>query len=97
MKTELVSPKELQKAKKMLENSLVMGLETSDQNADFYVGQEIFEEEIKTPAQLIKEIRNITDFQVRKLAKEIFTKDNLYLAVVGPNHTEAQILPLLEL
>ncbi len=97
MRDAKVSKAELDKAKQMIISSVAMGMETSEQNAEFYVEQELYHEDIVTPEKVIKEIKSVTAEQIQKLAKEVFKKDNLYFAVIGPNEDEEGIKKLLVL
>jgi predicted Zn-dependent peptidase len=83
LKTELVGPLELQKVKQNLAGTMYLGLESSDSLAKFYGGQEIMNEEIKTPERIKEEIDSVTAEEVMALAKEIFVDRGLNLAIVG--------------
>jgi len=39
----------------------------------------------------IKEIKSVTEEDIKKLAQKIFRNDNLNLAIVGPNLVEKEI------
>ena len=97
MKEELVNEKELEKTKNILISELVMHMETSNDHAEFYAEQEIFHEEIKSPNEMVKEIKKITPADLQKLAKKIFIDVKMNLAVIGPNQNEAEILKLLKI
>ncbi len=96
MTQEEVSKRELDKVKSMLISDVVMGLETSNQNADFYGEQEIFHEKIKDPNVLIQKIKKVTAAQIKTLAKEIFQDKNITFAVIGPNKNATEIRSLLK-
>ncbi len=97
LRDEKVSSAELDKAKQMIASSIAMGMETSEQNAEFYVEQELYHEDIITPEKSTKETNSVTAEQIQKLAKEIFRTDNIYFAVVGPNEDEQGVKNLLTL
>ncbi|MDQ3014436.1 MAG: insulinase family protein [bacterium] len=84
LKTELVPADELQKTKDHLIGTLSLGLESSDSIAEFYGYQELLRKEIRTPADIIKEIKSVTADQIRTVARKIFLDKNLNLAIVGP-------------
>ncbi len=96
VRDESVSKRELDKVKNVIVSDIVMGLETSNQNADFYGEQEIFHEKIKEPTALIAAIKKVTAAQIRSLAQEIFQTKNITFAVIGPNKNEAEIASLLK-
>jgi len=88
LKDELVSPEELIKVKNQMTGSFTLGLESSDELAEFYAGQEIYHKELKNPEKLKKEILAITAEDIRKLAREIFKNEKLNLAMVGKGKKE---------
>ncbi len=81
---ERVLEKELQKSKDHLIGNLILSLETSDELASFYGGQEILAGAIVTPAQLIKKVRAVTAGELQTLANLLFKKKQLNLAIIGP-------------
>ena len=82
--TETVSPKELKKAKELRTAGIYLGLESSDQYADFYAFQEIYDLRVKTPAEVVKKIESVTAKDVMKMAQNTFKSSTLNLAIVGP-------------
>ena len=83
LKKELVSEEELSKVKKMLIGNLKLGLESSDDIAEFYGFQEVFKKEIKKSEDIIKEINAVNASEIQKLANEIFVDNKLNLSIVG--------------
>lgn len=84
LKTELVSDEELKKAMDYMAGGMVLGLETSDDRADYVANHELFKKEIKKPEQILKEIQKVTAEDVRKLARKYFVDKNLNMAIIGP-------------
>jgi len=84
MKTELVSEEELNRVKEYIAGRMVLGLESSDELAEYYGFQEILRRENKTPEEVLKEIRAVTPADLRALARKIFVPAHLNLALVGP-------------
>jgi len=84
LRKEIIPEKELQKSKDHLIGNLILGLETSDELASFYGGQEILAGSVVTPAQLIKKVRAVTALEIQALAKLLFKEDLLNLAIIGP-------------
>jgi predicted Zn-dependent peptidase len=74
---------ELRKAKDLAIGRMYLGLESSDDLAQFYGRQEIFKQKIKTPKDLEKEIEKITANDIQKVAKGIIQNNKLNLAIVG--------------
>ena len=81
---ELVDPEELHKAKECLIGNMKLSLESSDDIANFYGGQELLRHEIKNVEEKTKEIREVTAKQIQNLSKEIFINQKLNLAIIGP-------------
>ena len=96
LKTELVSPEELQKVKQNLIGKMYLGLESSDSLAKFYGGQEIMNEEIKSPEDIKAEVEAVTAEQIMTLAKEIFVDQGLNLAIVGRFEDKAEFEDILK-
>lgn len=81
---DLVPPKEFQRSKDHMIGSVILGLETSDELASFYGGQEILTRKIVPPKELIKRVNAVTAHDVRTLARTIFKNDRLNFAAIGP-------------
>ena len=79
----LVPMEELLKAKEHHIGHLYMDLETTDALAEFYGEEEIEQGSLKTPEEIEREVRKITAKDIMKVAKLIFRKSNLNLAIVG--------------
>lgn len=81
---EGVSEQELSKAKNHATGLMMLGLESSDDLAEYYGMQEVLGYPRQTPAERIKEIRGVTTSDVRRIAKLLFTPEKFRLAMVGP-------------
>jgi len=79
-----IEDKEIQRAKEHLIGRLIIGLETSDQLAGFYGGQEIITREILTPKEIIKKIQAVKKEEIKEVAFEVFQNQKLNLAIIGP-------------
>ena len=79
-----MNKEELEKVKECLIGNMKLSLESSDDIANFYGGQELLKKEIKTLEDKIKEIKKVTAEDIQKMAKIIFNNKNLNLAVIGP-------------
>ena len=84
LKEVLVSTEELNKVKECLIGNMKLSLESSDDIANFYGGQELLKKEVKNGDEKAEEIRKVTAKQIQTLAKEIFKDKNLNLAMIGP-------------
>lgn len=81
---ELVSPKELKRAKDLIQGKMLLQMESSDNLANWYARQVILRRKILTPGELIKKIKKITALDLQKTAKKIFISSQLNLAIIGP-------------
>ena len=93
---EKVSKEELEKVKECLIGNMKLSLESSDDIANFYGGQELLRKKITSAEQKAKEIRKVTAVQIQNLAKEIFQDNKLNLALIGPFKQEERFLEILK-
>ena len=94
--TEKVGVKELQKAKDYIKGKTALSLEPSDALASFYGMQELLQGEILETKEIFKKIDKVTVDDILRVAKDIFTKDKLNLALVGPFKQDEFEKPLKE-
>jgi len=71
-------------------------LESTDDIAHFYGGQELLKREIKNAEEKAGEIRAVTALEIQTLVRKIFTDKNLNLALIGPFHNRAKFLKILK-
>ena len=86
-----IEDKELIKAKEMIKGRLILSLEDSNSLASFVGRKLMFENKLITPEEVIAKIDQVTKNQVVNLAKKLFVKEKLNLAVIGP-FEDSQIL-----
>ena len=79
-----ISEQELKRAKDHLSGSLILNLETSDELAMFYGGQDILKRSAMTPEETLAKINAVTTKDVVAVAQDIFQNDKLNLALIGP-------------
>jgi len=91
----LVPAKELTKSKDHLIGNLILGLETSDELASFYGGQEILTGKVSEPEELIKKVRAVKAGEIRDIAKALFKNNSLNLAIIGPYKGEESFKKIL--
>ena len=84
LKHELVSDEELNKVKEHLAGTMYLGLESSDDLAEYYGMQEVLRRDVRTPKEKEKLIRAVTAEDIRTIANKIFIEKNLNLALIGP-------------
>jgi len=96
LKENLVTEEELNKVKEYLIGNMKLSLESSDDIANFYGGQELLKHEMKSVEEKANEIRKVTAEQIKKLANNIFKNKKLNLALIGPFKEKAQFLKILK-
>ena len=96
LKSTLVSAEELSKVKEHLVGMMYLGLESSDDLAEFYGTQEIMRREMRTPKEREKLIRSVTAEDVQRMARKIFVEKNLNLALIGPTKNSVPLKALLK-
>ena len=84
LKEVFVDDVELKKAKEYSLGTLRLGLETTDDLANFYGTQLVLQKPIKEPKDLIKEYKAVTREDVRRVARKIFTGKKANIALIGP-------------
>ncbi len=85
LKKEKVSERDLKKAKEHFIGDLFLSLEGTDDIAGFYAGQELLGlGTLKTPEEAAKRINAVTAAEIQAVAKQVFTRRGLNLAVIGP-------------
>lgn len=82
--TEIIPEAELKKAKDYIASGFILGLETSDDWAEYMVRQEALKLDLQTPEEVIREINKVTAQDIQKLARQLFTDKNLNMAIIGP-------------
>lgn len=95
LKTTLVGKDELEKAKQYLIGTMHLGLESTDAVANFYGGQEILKEKLRTPEDIVKEIKAVTAEEIKFVAERIFKNEGLNLAIVGKFKDKNEFLSVL--
>ena len=96
LKKVLVSKEELNKVKECLIGNMKLSLESSDDIANFYGGQELLKRELKSAEEKANEIRKVTASQIQNLARDIFKNNKLNLALIGPFKNETKFLKILK-
>ena len=96
LKKGKINTEELEKVKEYLIGNMKLSLESSDDIANFYGGQELLKRELKSAKEKAEEIRKVTAGQIKNLANDIFKDSKLNLALIGPFKEKAKFLKLLK-
>ncbi|HRY36464.1 MAG TPA: pitrilysin family protein [Candidatus Magasanikbacteria bacterium] len=95
IKNKPVGQDELQEAKTHLIGSLALSLENSKTVALRGAGDVMLGKKIETYEIISKNIKSVTAAQIQKLAQDLFKKDRLRLAAIGPIKKE-EIIKILK-
>ncbi len=96
LKISLVEKAEMEKAKEYLIGNMKLSLESTDDIANFYGGQEILEKKFENIDEKAELIRKVSASEVQAVAKHIFQDKKLNLAVVGPFRDNKPLLKILK-
>jgi predicted Zn-dependent peptidase len=78
-----VTERELIDAKTHIRGALALSMEDSSVGANWYGRSALFDESLKTPEDRLSEIDTVTVKQVQAVAKKIFKKNQLRVAIIG--------------
>jgi predicted Zn-dependent peptidase len=78
-----ITDEELRKAKEYVKGHLVLELEDSRSVANLFANQELLEERIETPEEIIAKIEAVTAAQIKGVAQKYITQKTLNLALIG--------------
>ncbi|MEI6280798.1 MAG: pitrilysin family protein [bacterium] len=96
LKKTKVDKDELEKVKECLIGNMKLTLESSDDVANYFGGQELLKRELKTADEKAAQIRKVTAKQIQDLAKSIFVDSKLNLALIGPFKEKNKFLKILK-
>jgi predicted Zn-dependent peptidase len=91
-----VDIEELNKVKECLIGNMKLSLESSDDIANFYGGQELLKKKVEEPDKKADEIRKVTAEQIQALAKSLFKNNKLNLALIGPLKDQSKLEKILK-
>lgn len=94
--TTPVTKEELNKVKSLIIGNMKMSLESTDDIASFYGGQELMKNDFKSLEEKIAEINKITPKDIQKIAELVFKTKNLNLAVIGPYTDDTKFKGILK-
>lgn len=89
-----LTDEEITRAKEYMKGHLVLDLEDSRSVSGFYAHQELLEEKIETPEEVLAQIDKVTKEDIESVGKEFIKEQTLNLAVIG-NFTDGQKLESL--
>jgi predicted Zn-dependent peptidase len=92
-----LSDEEFKKAKDYMKGHFVLELEDSRSVAAYYGHQELLEDKVEDPDEVIADIDAVTKEQVESVGKEFFTDKTLNLALIGDFEDRQKLEKLLKL
>ncbi len=96
IKTEKVGTEELKKAKEFIKGKSILALEDNQVRLDWLLERAAFLPKIETPEEIFKKIDRVSAEDVRSLARQLFQKRNLSLAIIGPYQDREKFAGLLK-
>ena len=96
VKKNIVTKEELTRAKDYIGGTMKIYLEDSVNLATWYGYQSLFVNKIISPSQQLEKIKRVTQKQIQNVAQDIFCKQNLKLALIGPFKNKQSLLRILE-
>lgn len=88
---------ELRRAKDYFAGRMLLRLEDTFNQAMMFASQELLEEKIETPEEILVQVEKVTAQDVQQLAKEIIMRQKFNLAIVGPFKDGEKFAKLLKL
>lgn len=92
-----LTDEELTKAKEFIKGHLVLDLEDSRSVAGFYAHQELLEEQIENPNDVLTQIDKVTKEEIEAVGKQYFINKTLNLALIGNFKDRQKLEALLKL
>lgn len=84
IKSELVPEDELRRVKDLRKGHFYLGLESSNDWADYYGFQELYHDPLLDPEEVVRRREAVTAEQLKALASGLFVPEKLTIAIVGP-------------
>lgn len=95
--TDLVTPRELKRARDYQIGLLLMGLESSDAIASHYASDLLLRGRVVPVKETVAAIRAVTAEDIRRVARQVIKNEGLNLAGLGPDLEAARMRKLLKL
>lgn len=95
MKRTPVSSAELKKAKAYLKGTMTLSLETSNARAVYAATSLVNLGSIRPPEDILAQIDKVTARDVQRVARDLFKKEKLNLAIIGPHESASALSKLL--
>ena len=96
LKSEPVTAEELRKAKDFAKGRIALHLEGVHEQLDWVIDRFATRGKVELPAEYLARIEKVTAAQVQAAARQIFTKSNASLSIVGPYRSGEKFAKLLK-
>jgi predicted Zn-dependent peptidase len=97
LRTTEVARAELNKAKEFLKGRILLRMEDTFANAQWFGKQEVLNQQVLTVNEVIERLDAVTAADVQRLAQQLFITEQLRLAVIGPFKQETDFAARLSL
>jgi len=97
IKEEPVPGEELTRARDFVIGQMQLHLEGTSEYMKFLGGQLITRRRIETPEEIVAKISAVTAQEIKAVAREILTGDNLNLSLIGPKESQEGIREIVKL
>lgn len=87
---------ELEKAKAYVKGKMVLGLEDSEEFAHLLGKYELLHDDAKLPEEIAKAVTAVTVTDVMRVARDLFKRDCLKIAIIGPYDDKARFEKMAE-
>jgi predicted Zn-dependent peptidase len=87
---------ELKKGKEFLKGKLTLSLEDSETVAQMHARHELLYDKVRTYAEIIKAIDEVTAEDVKRVASDLLKDEALHLAVIGPYEDAGRFAEILK-
>lgn len=87
---------ELRRAKSQLRGQIALSLEGSQEIASYLAEEIQYENKVRQPEDIIREINKITARDIRNLTREVFVSDKMGLAVIAPKIDQAGLEKIIK-
>lgn len=94
---EMVTDEEMERAKNQVRSSIVLGLTHSMTWALYYGMQDVLEDQIEKPEEVLEKFNKVTKEEVLNVARDIFQNAKMNLALIGPDKDEEEFRKLLSI
>lgn len=95
VKKEGVTAKELKESVDHIRGGLMLQMENSSAQAEWYGNDELFLEHVRTPKSYIDKLARVTLADVKAVAREVLDEKKMKMAVIGPYKNEKEFLKIL--